>query len=156
MLFRRRLQIDFDPPGVAWAVDIDRKYRNCPHMLIDTGSVACTDMTYTLGADIYLGDVSSQVCEFLVRPRPCLFANAQHVAWAGDVNYAAWTLGPVFEQVGAIESTLQAAIESHAQYRGLQEEYVRQTFDLSATPSSQRAAAAIAEFLDCGAVSVAR
>ncbi|MDB5988580.1 MAG: hypothetical protein JWR16_3633 [Nevskia sp.] len=156
MLFRRRLQIDFDPPNLAWVADVDRKYRNCSHMLIDTGSVACTDMTYTLGADIYLGDVSSQVCEFLLRPRPCLFANAQHVAWAGDVNYTAWTLGPVFEEVGALESTLERAIASHPQYRALQEEYVRQTFDLSAVPSSQRAAAAIAEFLERGSVTVAR
>src|SRR3546814_9804628 len=36
------------------------RYRNRPNMLIDTGSLASIDMTYTLAADIYLGDRSEE------------------------------------------------------------------------------------------------
>ena len=42
-----------------------------PNLRFDPGSPASTDMTYTRAADIYLGDVSSQVYEFIAEPRPC-------------------------------------------------------------------------------------
>ena len=104
-------------------------------------------MSYTLAADVYLGDVSSQICEFLVKPRPCLFANPHHVEWQTDPCYAAWHLGPVFESVDTLDRHLKQAIESHPRYRALQADYFRQTFDLSAVSSSHRAAQAIADFL---------
>src|SRR3546814_16116783 len=44
-------------------------------VMIDLASDRLFDMSYTSGADIYLGDVSSQVYEFLATPRPCLFSN---------------------------------------------------------------------------------
>ncbi len=56
-------------------------------ILIDLQSDRLFDMSYTSGADIYLGDVSSQVYEFLGNPRPCLFLNAHRVDWAGDPDY---------------------------------------------------------------------
>src|SRR3546814_2965461 len=48
-------------------------------MHIDLGSERSIDMSYTGSADLYLGDVSSQVAEYLYRPRPCVFLNAQGV-----------------------------------------------------------------------------
>ena len=36
-------------------------------------------MTYTKQADIYLGDVSSQVYEFMLKPRPCIFFNPENI-----------------------------------------------------------------------------
>ncbi len=148
MLFRRRLQISVDRLGVAWAPGIAGKYRNCPHMLIDPGSTASADMTYTLAADLYLGDVSSQICEFLVRPRPCLFLNAHRVGWQGDENYAAWTLGAVLEDVDALGTELARAFSSHADFLPAQQRYFAETFDLTAESSSVRAATAIAGYLD--------
>src|SRR3546814_20602400 len=50
-------------------------------VMIDLASDRLFDMSYTSGADIYLGDVSSQVYEFLATPRPCLFLNAPQVDW---------------------------------------------------------------------------
>jgi hypothetical protein len=51
---------------------LPKKYRGFPNILIDTGSQASADMTYMLNSDIYLGDVSGQVYEFLLEPRPCI------------------------------------------------------------------------------------
>ncbi len=147
MLFRRRLQICLSSRAVAWARRIPRAYYACEHLHIDLGSEASTDMTYTRAADVYLGDVSSQVCEFLVRPRPCLFANPRGIAWQGDPNFEAWRLGPVFEDVRDLGRTLDDAIRDHPSYAQAQRAYVAETFDLRATPSSTRAADAIAEFL---------
>ncbi len=147
MLYRRRLQITVDRFSLAWARSIPRRYRECPHMLVDTGSAACTDMTYTIAADVYLGDVSSQICEFLVRPRPCIFVNAHRLEWHNDPSYAAWNLGPVIEHANELATQLPLALSSQDRYRPLQEAYVRETFDLTPEPSSHRAAVAIAEFL---------
>jgi hypothetical protein len=147
MLYRRRLQISIDRFGIAWAAAIPQKYRDCPHIHIDTGSGACADMSYTLAADIYLGDVSSQVCEFLVKPRPCLFANPHRVRWSDDPCYAAWHLGPVFESVNQLGAKLEQAESTHERYLGLQRRYFQETFDLSGRSSSSRAASAVSEFL---------
>jgi hypothetical protein len=147
MLYRRRLQISIDRFSLAWAAAIPQKYRDCAHMHIDTGSSACTDMSYTLAADIYLGDVSSQICEFMVEPRPCLFANPHRAQWRSDPCYAAWNLGPVFESADQLGVALEQAQLTHAQYRPLQQRYFRETFDLSDVSSSKRAASAVAEFL---------
>jgi hypothetical protein len=56
------------------------KYRGADNISIDTGSLASTDMIYTLAADIYRGDVSTPVYAFLCRLRPCVFLNANDMA----------------------------------------------------------------------------
>lgn len=64
-------------------------------LIVDLGSDRLLDMSYAIGADIYLGDVSSQVYEFLADPRPCVFIDAHRVRWQGDPSYAFWQLGDV-------------------------------------------------------------
>lgn len=147
MLFRRRLQISIDPPSLDWVRRVPAEYFACDHLHIDLGSEASTDMTYTNAADLYLGDVSSQVCEFLLRPRPCIFANPHRFRWEGEVDFEAWRLGTVFEETRELETALDSALASHEQRLEAQREYVRETFDLSATPSARRAAEAIREFI---------
>jgi hypothetical protein len=63
------------------------KYRGADNIHIDTGSLASTDMTYTLAADIYLDAVSSPVYAFLCRSRPCVFLNENDVARQDDPDY---------------------------------------------------------------------
>ena len=79
----------FDPP--AEHLDAFRGYAGLDHVKIDLGSEASIDMTYLLGADIYLGDISSQVFEFLLRPRPCLFLNPHRLAWRDDPDFESGT-----------------------------------------------------------------
>jgi hypothetical protein len=147
MMFRRRLQISIDRPAVHWVRDLPRKFLACEHIRVDLGSAACSDMTHTREADIYLGDVSSQVCEFLLRPRPCVFANAHGVAWRSHPSYEAWRLGSVFDEVADLPAKLDEAIEAHPTLASAQARYVRETFDLSDEPSARRAAKAISEYL---------
>ena len=58
-----------------------------PHVHIDLGSRASSDMRYGQMASLYLGDVSSQVYEYLPRPRPCLFLNGHRADWQEDRSY---------------------------------------------------------------------
>jgi hypothetical protein len=147
MLFKRKIHMTLEGMTLKVRRPLQEKYARCPHMLIDTGSPASFDMTYTLAADIYLGDVSSQVYEFLVEPRPCIFLNAHGVSWQNDPNYAFWQFGPVVSDIPALDRALRAAPQDQARYRPLQEKAIRETFDLQSTPSSIRAADAIGKFL---------
>ncbi|RVT93897.1 glycosyl transferase [Sphingomonas crocodyli] len=64
-------------------------------VLVDLGSARSCDMSYTRAADIYLGDVSSQIYEFLAKPRPCVFLDPARTAWRGNPDYAMWRYGAV-------------------------------------------------------------
>jgi CDP-glycerol glycerophosphotransferase (TagB/SpsB family) len=118
-----------------------------PNIRIDLGSMAAADMTYTMGADLYLGDVSSQVAEFLTRPRPCLFLNAHHAEWNGNPDYRFWQLGPVVEDIRDLGPELDRAFATHEQYRQRQVDYVEETFGTLGQPTSAKAADAIVAYL---------
>ena len=120
-----------------------RRYRSCRNIHLDTGSPASVDMSYTRQADIYLGDVSSQVYEFLLRPRPCIFLNAHHVDWQGNINFAHWRGGQVIEDIGLLGDALRDAAALQPGYEPLQRDLFAYTFDLNDTPSAVRGAAAI-------------
>lgn len=89
---------------------------------VDLGSERSIDMTYTLGSDIYIGDVSSQVYEFCIRPRPCVFVNAHGVEWRGDESYSMWNFGEVIELDHEIGAALERATEVHGSFRPVQRE----------------------------------
>lgn len=98
-------------------------------ILVDPGSERSTDMRYTLTADLFIGDVSSQVYEFLVRPRPCLFIDAHGADWQGNPDYAMWTLGEVVPPDCDIGAAVAQAFATHDRYRPLQEARVRRALD---------------------------
>ena len=123
-------------------------FTNLPHMIIDLGSDKSVDMTYTMGADLYLGDVSSQVSEFLVKPRPCLFLNAHRTRWRGDPNYQSWTLGNVMESLENLEGILDNAFLTHANFLDRQKEYIWETFGFAAPQdTAAKGAKSIIDFL---------
>ena len=99
------------------------------HVLIDRGSERSIDMTYTLAADIYLGDVSSQVYEFIHQPRPCIFLNSHAVDWQDDPNYAHWQLGEVIDAPDQLPAALGRARQLFEQhYRARQIAAALETF----------------------------
>lgn len=85
-------------------------------IIVDLGSPRCNDMTYTLGADLYIGDVSSQVYEFLIRPRPCLFVDAKGIDWQGSEDYAMWHFGEVVAPDCAPIAAIDRAFAQHGAY----------------------------------------
>lgn len=144
MLFHRRFVVTIDRLSIDRPGNLDPCWLAAPNIHVDTGSRSLTDMTYTRAADVYLGDVSSQVYEFLREPRPCLFLNAHDVAYAGDPNYAHWQAGPVLNSVDDLDNRIDHAIASHASsYRAMQQRLFEYTFDLTDEPSGIRAARTI-------------
>jgi hypothetical protein len=149
MLFERRFVLTIDKLRLDRPGRIEERYLRAPNIHIDLGSRACTNMAYTHRADIYLGDVSSQVYEFMLRPRPCIFLNPGRLAWVDDPNFAHWRAGRVIEGVDQLGLALRSAQDEHAEiYRPIQQALFESSFDLTDEPSSVRAARALAEF--CG------
>jgi len=147
MLFHRKFVATIDRFRIDRPGRVPPAVLAAPNIHVDLGSRASTDMTYTLAADIYLGDVSSQIYEFLYRPRPCIFLDAHQTEWRGDPNYAHWQAGEVIRSAAELGPALDRALAYPNRYRDVQERLFAQSFDLSVEPSSDRAARAILEKL---------
>lgn len=103
------------------AKDIFKTLSTCENIHIDLGGERSTDMSYTRAADIYLGDVSSQVYEFLSHPKPCIFIGSKDVRWKDNPDYAHWTYGPVCHSVADVMTALSTAQQDLGHYAAAQE-----------------------------------
>lgn len=143
MLFKRRLHSSVEHRRVRWRGPIGDRYRGLPHILIDEGSTRSVDMTYTRSADLYLGDASSQIYEWIARPRPAVFLNPGHVDWGDNPDFAHWHLGQVIARVAELPRALEGALADPARYRDIQQRAFHATFDPGGGSASARAAEAI-------------
>jgi hypothetical protein len=133
----------------GYDLDLSR-YTGCKNILVDWASERSIDLTYTSLGDIYLGDVSSQVSEWVAgRPRPCVFLNAHGVAWRGDPNYRFWDYGPVVEDLADLGPAL--ARSSAPEYLRIQAERIDGYIERSDEPASLRAANALIDFCNASA-----
>jgi hypothetical protein len=121
--------------------------RGTETILIDTGSLRSVDTTYTQAADIYVGDVSSQVYEFLTTPRPCVFLDVTKNAWQNDPNFAHWQFGDVVSDPTQLLPAIEAAPARHGLYRARQEAMVQASLGPQDGQASVRAAQAVLAFL---------
>jgi hypothetical protein len=151
MLFARPVTVTIDKFRIAVPGRIPPAIRQAPNIHIDLGSPACTDMTYTNAADIYLGDASSQVYEFLREPRPCIFLDPYRLDQEHDANFAHWRTGEVINSASQLGAALGRAQETHSRYAPVQNALFEYSFDLTAERSCDRAARAVRQFADAGA-----
>ncbi|MCC2975590.1 hypothetical protein LK533_02740 [Sphingomonas sp. PL-96] len=113
----------------------------------DYQSFAAVDGSYTAVADAYLGDTSSQVLEFLMRPRPCVFLNAQQAAWAEDPSYAMWVAGEVVDSLDALLPALARAPAEHSRFAEAQAAMAEESLGDTSGAASARAAREILDVL---------
>ena len=119
-----------------------------PNILVDRGSVRAIDMSYTQAASLYIGDASSQVYEFLSRPRPCIFVNSHGADWQGNEQFAHFRLGQVIERPEELEPALARAEELQPAFEPLQRAALEDSIDASPVPASRRQADAILAFIE--------
>ena len=124
-----------------------RPYRRCANIHIDSGSFKLIDQSYINGANIYLGDGSSQVVEFAERPRPVVFLNPDRHDWRTDPRFSHWTMGEVIEDVADLDTALAAAPARHAAFAPVQRAYVERMMGVDDHCSSQRAAAVVLDVI---------
>lgn len=121
---------------------------SCANIRFDPGSRYSIDMSYANSADIYLGDISSQVYEFILKPRPCLFTNFSCIDWQGREQFAHWRMGQVVDDLTALESALERARLLQPGFESLQRQRLALSASVEPRPASERQAEAIIEFMD--------
>lgn len=124
-------------------------------VIVDLGSPRSLDMTYALAADIYAGDVSSQIYEFLTEPKPVVFLNAHRLPWQGNRDFPNWDLGDVVETPQAAIAAIRDAPERHQLYSARQRERLDQLVDRS-PGAARRGADAVLAYLRGAAPAKAR
>ncbi|AOH85207.1 hypothetical protein AWL63_15825 [Sphingomonas panacis] len=121
--------------------------RSTGNVLVDVGSDGSVDMSYTRAADIYVGDISSQVYEFLAEPRPCVFLNPHNIDWVDNPDFAHWHLGDVISRPQDLMPAIEAAPARHHLYRERQEARAAASLGDRSPGAAARAAQAIVAFL---------
>lgn len=111
-----RLARSLDRYDLAWLDELAAD----PRVLVDLGSTRSSDMTYTLAADLYVGDVSSQVYEYLHLPKPCVFLNASGADWSEDPSFAFWRFGEVVDHPADLAAALARAEARHPVFASAQ------------------------------------
>mgnify|MGYP006093495677 FL=1 len=143
LLFKRKWGKGFKLP---------RKYTNLDNIIIDEGSRRSIDMSYMNAADIYFGDCSSQVYEYLLKPRPCVFFDTLAREPNSEHPYSCWNFGLVTKTTDDLEGTIISALESHDKFSSIQREAFKHTFETTETSPSERGAHIIAEFTRKGTI----
>ena len=143
MLYQRRWHASVEHRRIRWRGGIVHDAASAANVLIDPGSERSIDMTYTRSADIYLGDASSQIYEWIAQPRPAIFLNPGKIAWQDDPSFAHWRLGEVIEGLDALPAALDRAVADPGRHAEAQRIAFAHTFSATERTAAERAADAI-------------
>lgn len=118
-----------------------------PHIHVDSESFAMVDGSYTRMADLYLGDTSSQIVEYLARPRPCVLLQSPGMSWR-DANEEGYrNCGDVVCDPADIWGAIEAAPARHPRYAEFQTDFAARELGDTSAAAPIRAADAIIEAL---------
>lgn len=130
MLFRKPLHISLEYRTMRRPPDIPQEAEAAPNILIDIDGPRLFDMTYTLAADAYIGDMSSQIYEFMVKRGAAFFIDTHSAKYPGETgNRAFWQNGPVVQSVTQLMELLPRWQEIAEQFRPKQDALFRYTID---------------------------
>lgn len=140
MLFRKRIHYSLEYRTVRVRPDMPSVAAD--NILVDLGSERLFDMTYTRAADVYIGDVSSQVYEFLAHRGACFFLDPTGRGAPDDYEF--WRNGDVCTDVARLAALLPQWRERAAHYRGVQDRLFASTIDVvPGYPAVERGADAL-------------
>jgi hypothetical protein len=128
--------------------DVWRRRAVAERVIVDLDSERLNDMSYTSAADIYVGDVSSQVYEFLTVAKPCIFIDAHGAAWRDNPDYAMWQFGPVCSDIRQIIDALDHATERHGDFIAVQRRMVADALGDSGDRAAEIAANQLVEAVE--------
>ena len=135
-------------PHVKMSGDPKCFHTAAPHIRVDLGSRHSIDMSYTNSSDIYMGDVSSQVYEFIHRPRPCIFLNLDQIKWRHNPNFVHWHMGQVVESLADLPTALEEAGAHQHNFEAAQKAALDHSVSITNEPASRRQAEAILTFME--------
>lgn len=145
MLFRKAVHVSPEYRVAKKRPDVPSVAMKAANILIDIDGPRLFDMSYMLGSDGYIGDASSQLYEFLIRPRPVFLLDPNGALRnEGEEALPFLRMGPSAETVENLTKMIEQSTMIGESYRQEQQNLITNTFALSDTPPSQRAADAIA------------
>tara|TARA_A100001011_G_C14318493_1_gene849189 strand:+ start:1579 stop:2652 length:1074 start_codon:yes stop_codon:yes gene_type:complete len=122
---------------------IESNLKNANNIIVDHGGKNSIDGTYSSLADIYIGDISSIVTEWILqKPRPCIFINAHGKNWENNDDYYMWKFGSVISDFNDFENVVKKSISSNNN-----ETVQKKLRDKLIQPSSKSASDLCAEFI---------
>ena len=147
MLFRKKLHISLEYRTGRLRPEVPAVALAAPDILVDTSSPRLFDMTYMLAADGYIGDMSSQVYEFLTQRRPVFFIDTHSKQLPQEeANRAFWANGSVVRSVDELTTLLPDFASIGAGHRATQDRLFAYTIDQRPGETSiGRAAEALAK-----------
>jgi len=127
---------------------IPDKYFKAENILIDFDSEHLVNMDYTLAANIYLGDLSSQIYEFLYQLKPAIFINTHKENWENNPHYRHWQAGPLITDIQPLKKLLDTHQNWHQKYIDKQEQIRSYTFEnIENNTASKKIAKAVKKLL---------
>lgn len=146
MLFRKAVHVSPEYKIAKRRPDVPVEAVKADNILVDTDGPRLFDMSYMLSAEGYIGDASSQLYEFIVRPRAVFLLDPNGaLARQGEDILPFLKTGPAFSSADDLVLRLTDYQSVAKRYSPAQKELIAHTFDLSEKPSSSRAAQAIAD-----------
>lgn len=147
MLFFKKMHVSPEYKMGRRRPEIDPRFLDAPNIRIDLDSPRLFDMSYTLGADAYIGDVSSQVYEFLANPRPCFFVDTHSEGHSTQKPvYEFWLSGPVVANIVGLFPLLDQWRKIGAEYSSEQRRLIDYTMSVDPKSSAaERGAEALAQ-----------
>jgi len=97
---------------------IESEINSADNIIIDLGSSNVYDGTYNVIADVYIGDVSSMVTEWInYNPRPCIFINCHKIKWEENKNYGMWNFGLVINSPKKLDKVVNQSLNKNKYYK---------------------------------------
>ena len=131
-------------PGVRTALG---SVAHLPHVHVDLDSFRMVDGSYTAAADLYLGDTSSQVVEFLARPRPCVFLNPERLNWRATDDHGFWECGEVVASLDRLPGAIADGPLRHADFEASQRRFAETALGETGPATARRAAERVLDTL---------
>jgi hypothetical protein len=129
MLFRKKLHYSLEYRSARLRPDVPSHLPS--NILVDLDSPRLFDMSYTRSADAYIGDVSSQVYEFLTHRGACFFLDsAGQVGEDGALPYQFWENGDVCGDVQELARWVPLWDQRAETYRATQDRLFQYTMDI--------------------------
>ena len=146
MLFRKALHASPEYKTAKRRPDVPVEALQADNVLVDIDGPRLFDMSYILAADAYIGDASSQIYEFLARPRPAFFLDPNGaLRQQGEQQLPFLATGTTLGNVADLAESLADFDRAKNPNRARQAALIERTFSLEDTPPSTRAAQAIAD-----------
>lgn len=113
----------------------------------DWSSIHKVNFDYMKIADIYLGDVSSSIYEWLYFNKPMIFYNSHNVDWKKNPYYRFWNLGYVVNNIEELMEYLDMPINDPDPFKKVRLETKNYVFGEIDGKASYRAALKLYNFL---------